>query len=330
MAYCKKWIPPTIPLRNDLPAWKTLFTDLHDSIITAGLVQTDTVGQLDFDDVTVLPVDNTYAGFREYAFNDALQETAPVLLRLEFGCGIEGLYSSSTCRDRTPRIRAKVLFLGQESSSFTSPQDFNRSGSTTSQLQSEGVSYISHNPSKGFFGLVYGAGSRNKPFAHITGGYYGATFSLFVQRTVDSSGLVTDEGVMVYGPNLIESNSTNQLWANSNLDPGLSQYIGNSGAADGRTDLAMRLGGNANAVVDGDISVQQIFCMSDKKPLVFPWIVTYASELNAPSIPEGTEFMLEVYPGTESRFIAVGNETSISTGYPSYQRAGIAMLFEGD
>lgn len=330
MAYCKKWIPPTIPLRDNLPAWKTLFTDLHDNIIAAGLVQTDTVGQLDFDGVTVLPADNTYAGFREYAFNDALQETAPVLLRLEFGCGIEGLHNANSCRPRTPRIRAKVLFSGQESSLFTFPQGFGTAGTVSSQLQSEGVSQISHNPSKGFFGLVYGAGSRNKPFAHTSGSYYGATFSLFVQRTVDNSGLITDEGIMIYGPRLIGQSSTSNSWTSSNLAPGLSQYIGNSGAAGGRTDLAMRLGGNANAVVDGNIAVQQIFCMSDKKPLVFPWIVTYASELNAPSIPEGTEFMLEVYPGTESRFIAVGNETSISTGYPSYQRAGIAMLFEGD
>lgn len=46
MAYCKKWIPPTIPLRDNLAAWKTLFTDLHDNMIAAGLVKTDTVGQL--------------------------------------------------------------------------------------------------------------------------------------------------------------------------------------------------------------------------------------------------------------------------------------------
>ena len=213
---------------------------------------------------------------------------------------------------------------------FIFPQGASSPNGLSSQLQSEGVSYISHNPLKGFFGLVYGAGSRNKPFAYNNGSYYGATFSLFVQRTVDNSGFITDEGIMIYGPNLLVGNTTADLWTSSNLEPGLSQYIGSSGAAGGRTDLAMRLGGNTNAVVDGDISVQQIFCMSNKKALVFPWIVTYASELGAPSIPEGTEFMLEVYPGTESRFIAVGNETSISTGFPSYQRAGIAMLFEGD
>lgn len=328
MAYCKKWIPPTIPLRDDLPAWKTLFADLHDNMIAAGLVQTDTVGQLDFDDVTVLPADGTFAGFREYAFNDTLQATAPVLIKIEFGCGVEGLYTY-TSRARTPRVRTVISFSGQESIAFQCPQGMDGYGDITSQLISEGVSYISHQPSKGFFGFVYGAGSRNKPLANGYGGYYGATFSCFIQRTTDGHGSPTPDGLMVYAPNL-PGQDIGALWTSGNLSGAYSQYIDGVGAVDASQMTAMRLGGNANSVHDGEILVQQVFCMSKKDRIAFPWVVSYAAEHNAHSIPEGAEFMLEVYPGTESRFVAVGNETSISTGYPDYQRAGIAMLFEGD
>lgn len=332
MAYCKKWIPPTIPLRDNLTAWKTLFTDLHDNMIAAGLVQTDTVGQLDFDDVTALPADGSFAGFREYAFDDALQATAPVLIKIEFGCGMEGLLVSSSTtnrRTRTPRVRTVISFSGQESISFQCPQALNTSGGNTSQPISEGISYISHQPSKGFFGFVYGAGSRNKPFAGTQGGYYGATFSCFIQRTTDEYGNPTPNGLMIYAPNLTE-NAANNLWTSGNLQGAYSQYIDGDEAVGASQATAMRLGGNANSVHDGEILVQQVFCMSKKDRIAFPWIVSYAAEHGAHSIPEGTEFMLEVYPGTESRFVALGNETSISTDYPSYQRSGIAMLFEDD
>lgn len=329
MAYCKKWIPPTIPLRDNLTAWKTLFTDLHDNMIAAGLVQTDTVGQLDFDGVTVLPADGSFAGFREYAFGDALQVSAPVLIKIEFGCGCEGLYDNSSARSRTPRVRAVISFLGRESIPFQCPQALNYAALSTPQLISEGVSYISHQPSKGFFGFVYGAGSRNKPFANSRGSYYGATFSCFIQRTTDEHGNPTPNGLMVYAPNL-SGNGETTLWTGGDLPGAYSQYIDGDEAVGASQMTAMRLGGNANSVQDGEILVQQVFCMSKKDRIAFPWIVTYAAEHDAHSIPEGTEFMLEVYPGTESRFVAVGNETCISTGYPDYQRAGIAMLFEGD
>lgn len=332
MNYCKKWIPPVIPLRNDLPAWKTLFTDLHNNMLDAGLVQTDTEGQLDFENVTVLPADGTFAGFREYAFDDALQATAPVLIRVEFGCGPEGLSSGywTEMRPRAPRARAKVLFSGQESSWFSFPQEANNSSAGgTSQAITEGVSYISYSKDRGFFGYVYGAGSRNKPFTDPVGSYYGASFSCFIQRTVDDSGNPTPDGLMIYAPSL-PGNNTSNLWQNGNLNAAYSQYIDADGAVPRSTDMAIRIGGNANSVHEGEILVQQVFCMSRRDRLPFPWIVSYAAEHNAHSIPAGTEFMLEVYPGTESRFIALGNETCISTGYPNYQRAGIAMLFEDD
>ena len=151
MGYTKKWAPPTIPLRDNLTAWKTLFNDVHDNLIAAGLVQTSTSGQLDINGVTTLPADGSFAGFIEYAFDDALQSEAPIIIKLEFGCGQEGLYYyEGYCRSRTPRIGVTILFKGVTSATYKCPQSYSYSsvGTSNSQLTDAGSSYICHG--KGF------------------------------------------------------------------------------------------------------------------------------------------------------------------------------------
>lgn len=324
MGYTKKWFPPTIPLRDDLAAWKTLFQDVHDNLLSAGLVQTATPGQLVIADVSALPADGSYAGFIEYAFDDDLQATAPVVIKLEYGCGVEGLFTGapSYTRSRTPRIRTTVTCNGKPSTTFGCPQSLDAVAGSTSQLTSVGISYLTYNPAQGFLGYVYGAGSRNKPFASDFGTYYGATLALFVQRATDTAGHPTAAGISLYAPNLIYSTNSD-LWGSGVLSPANSGYIdAATGALPARTDLAVRLGGNSNSVIGGEIQTQQIFSAT---PRLEPWpsIVSY----NVDDVPAGTEFMLEVFPGAPQNFVALGNETSIGIDGFIGQRGAIAMLF---
>ena len=326
MGYTKKWIPPTIPLRDNLAAWKTLFQDVHDNLLLAGLVQTATPGQLDIADVIALPADGSYAGFVEYAFDDALQATTPIVIKLEYGCGIEGLYpyGSGSVRSRTPRIRATVTCNGKTSSTFECPQSFQSSGSGTSQLTALGICYLVYNPAQGFFGCVYGAGSRNKPFIDGNGSYYGATLTLFVQRSTDAAGQPTAAGVSLYAPDLSTGQTVGSLWASGVLQPAMIQDIdAATGALPARNDLALRLGGISNSMIGGEIQTQQIFSAT---PRLKPWpsIVSY----NVDDVPAGTEFMLEVFPGAPQNFVALGNETSIGIDWLIGQRGAVAMLFE--
>lgn len=326
MGYTKKWIPPTVPLRDNLSAWKILFRDVHDNLLSAGLVQTATSGQLDISGVSVLPGDGSYAGFIEYAFDDDLQATAPIVIKLEYGCGVEGLFASSGgVRDRTPRIRVTVTCNGKTSTTFACPQSLDFvGGAVSSQLTNAGVSWLTYNPARGFLGYMYGAGSRNKPFASAYGSYYGATLALFVQRATDAAGQPTAAGISLYAPALSGDNSVNGLWDAGVLSPTTSQYIGAATAASpARNDLAIRLGGNSNSVIGGEIQTQQIFSAT---PHLKPWptLVSY----NAADVPEGTEFMLEVFPGAPQNFVALGNETSISIDALIGQRGAVAMLFE--
>lgn len=324
MGYTRKWVPPTIPLRNDLPAWKLICQDIHDALLLAGLTQTATAGQLDIAGVAALPADGSYAGFREYAFSDALQATAPVILKLEFGCGSEGLYDYYIyTRSRTLRVRGTVTFKGVASRAFVWPQEHNANpGNITSQLTHLGTSYLSYDPAKGFLGFVYGAGSRNKPHSYSGGDYYGSTLTIFLQRDTDPNGAPNANGLAIYSPSLT-LDYTNNLWSNGILPTAFCQYLTGSGAGTAYTTMATRIGGAQAPVIPGKVNVQEMFYAAPElKP--FPWMVTYIQN----GLPEGTEFDLEVFPGTTHKFIGLGNETNIGTDAIIGQRGAIAMLFE--
>ncbi len=324
MGYTKKWTPPTIPLRNDLSAWKILFTDLHQCLLDAGLVQTATAGQLDLSSVDTLPADTTFAGFIEYAFNDVLQSTAPVVLKLEFGCGGEGLFflNTSGCRARTPRVRCTVFYKGSVVDSFQCPQEgSNAAGNIASQLTSAGASFITNSPEHGFMGICYGAGSRNKPFASATGDYYGATFSLFLQRRLDNLGAPTADGIAIYRPSLVAQVISNNFWANGVLERSKSVFANAVTVA--RDDMAPRIGREGFSATADRVLLEPInYPGAPAQP--FPFIVSY----RASDIVSGSEFLFAPVIGPERNFIALGNETCMSPDNVDGQRAGIAMLFE--
>lgn len=349
MAYAKMWIPPTVPLRDNLTAWKELFYDMHVNLLAAGLVTTDTEGQLNagdpsgglFPDVTSLPSDNTYAGFIEYALDDAMQSEAPVIIKIEYGCGVEGVYSSSTySRNRTPRTRVTVSFNGTTFSAFAYPQSYNPSGGQITDNSSAGVSYFSHDVGRGFLGLFYGVGTRGavgyngQSATHQYGGYVGASLSLLLQRTVDEYGDPTDDGLMIFRPNITTTGTTtgskrySSRWANDVVQSSICQYIGKDGANNSSDSLANFIGGTGAGIVGGEVQLQQIYATTPAL-VPFPWVFTYAHPYNAPVIPTGDTFEMEVYGQTHT-FIAVGNETCLSLGWNTGQFAGIAILFEND
>ena len=324
MGYVRKWVPPTIPLRDNLPAWKLICQDIHDALLLAGLTQTATAGQLNIAGVAALPADGSYAGFREYAFSDALQATAPVILKLEFGCGTEGLgVGYGQARSRTIGVRGTVTFKGVASRAFAWPQEFNaNSANVTTQLTNLGTSYLSYDPAKGFLGFVYGAGSRNKPHASTESSYYGATLTIFLQRDTDPNGAPNANGLAIYSPSLPVRDGAG-LWTTGILPPAYCQYLTESGASAAYTTMATRIGGTQAPVIPGQVNVQEMFYAAPElKP--FPWMVTYTQN----GLPEGTEFDIEVFPGTTHKFIGLGNETNIGTDALIGQRGAIAMLFE--
>lgn len=75
---------PVHPLLDDA-AFRAWGQAIHDAILAVGLVNTADAGQIDFATVAKPASGSSYAGFKMYRFDDSLQATAPVFVKLEFG-----------------------------------------------------------------------------------------------------------------------------------------------------------------------------------------------------------------------------------------------------
>lgn len=76
--------PMNTSLDADFRAWTK---DISDNLQALGLTKTTDTGQINFTTVLRPAVANTAAGYEIYRFNDALQATAPVFFKIEYGIG---------------------------------------------------------------------------------------------------------------------------------------------------------------------------------------------------------------------------------------------------
>jgi len=154
----------------------------------------------------------------------------------------------------------------------------------------------------------------------------GSVATFFVGRTTDASGTPTAAGCVAFGPRLDVLTSTNTVdnWALKNYRPAVGQYVSAGGSPTLESRFwASRIGG-IQATRDGSrIQVQKVF-YQDPEIKLFPWLVSY----NTDDIPEGTEFDVEVFPGTMHRFVALGNENSAAPDATASNAAAFAMVFE--
>jgi hypothetical protein len=141
-----------------------------------GMVQTSDTGQVDLS-TAARPAGSSYAGYRIYRFDDALQATHPVFMKMEYGVG--------SVQDRpTFRIQTATAtngaggLLGQISTLRTVLP----SGSST--LGTTLDSFCSGSASGGRIALVTNCFS--------TGGTY--TIGIILERVRDGDGLSVDRG----------------------------------------------------------------------------------------------------------------------------------------
>lgn len=324
MRKAKTWIPPTIPLRNDLPAWQILCHDIHDNLIESGLVQTETEGQLDFDAVTELPPDGEFAGFREYWFVDSLHETTPIRIRLDFGCGVEGLYTSTSnyIRGRTPRIKCSVD-CGGLTAGTEYPQEIDGTPNVTSQLTSPGVSYYSADTEQGFYCFFYGVGSRNKPFANGTGAYYGSSLNIIIQRFTDENNDPIGGGFCTWHAGL--DYIYNMAWT-SGILPTAKMFTVTPAGVSSSSQSAISPFFSEGTTFAGASHFYPVFMKTPNGIRQMPNVVTYRTQ----DVAAGTTFKLQLAGPTEKTFIAIGNETSMGVCQLSGQNRSIAFMFEND
>jgi hypothetical protein len=153
-------------------AW---INEIHTAITAFGWVRTADTGQIDFATVARPAAINTFQGYAIYRMDDALQATAAVFLRIDFGTG------SAT---DAPALKIRLAIGGTDGAG-----NLTGNVSTSQTLNTSGV---------GAATPMRTAGSTSS-FRMQWGGELSATQTLCfaIERDLDSSGAETSLGVNV-------------------------------------------------------------------------------------------------------------------------------------
>lgn len=305
MGYTKSWTPPDKVIPNNLGNWKLLMGDIHQAFLDAGLAQSGTPGQLDISTVDAVGANNTYAGFCEYLFTDSLQASAPVKIVVSYGFGIDGMANSSNPSanaNLTPRCKVEVYLKGVGPFTAYMPQSWNANASgTTIRHSTPGSSFIVYNEDEGFFGFVYGGGSRGGA-NNSYGRYAGASFALFLERAEDSLGNVSGGGLRCYAPDITTTPTTTLDAGFYTQNLAISGYLGATAQTSKAlaSDIAL-----SNALAPGYAVLDKIYCpapeLSSFRNLFLGHKDVFA---------KGSTFQVEVGAVTKT-MICVGADTGI-------------------
>ena len=170
-------------------------------LLAVGLVKTSDTGQIDWTTVAAPGGVDTYMGYEIWRFADALQATAPVYIKIEYG-------SSSVATAPSVRIQ-----FGSGS---------NGSGTLTGNLSSQFISAVTSVTANA---VVVGSGSTNRfciAAGFTTAGGYGMFFGF--ERSKDASGNDTAEAVLA-----VFSNASTATSTSTRFFPVWSTTLGNLG-----------------------------------------------------------------------------------------------------
>lgn len=140
----------------------------------SNLTQTADTGQIDWAAAT-RPTANLYGGYEIYRFNDALQSTTPVFIKIEYGTGSNASY---------PAIRV-TIGTGSDGSGNLTGNSRMFTGvilTTVTSSTSTWNCYVSHDAGRLDVAMFVGSGTN-------------MAFCFSLCRTRDDTGAMTDEGV---------------------------------------------------------------------------------------------------------------------------------------
>lgn len=277
-------------------------SDLSARFATAGLVQTTETGQINWVTVT-RPGAIAFAGYEIWRFDDTLQATSPVFIKIEYG----------TANNTTvPALRITV-------SSGT-----NGAGTSTGLVTTATVAYTSTT-------LIANANITNFPsYLCATAGFAGLAFKIgaasassltligfTVQRTVDNTGAPTATGVVL--TTCGASNLATQSAAVSIINYTASTVNNSSTGVD--------FCGMPSAMTSSIVGTSpQIFLHWVSMPQCTPLVGTAACILSEVTI--GTDRPLTLIGTTPRNYIAIGNSLRKTAFNSSAAVIGSLMLWE--
>jgi len=161
---------------------------VHDALEDIGFVQTADTGQVDIATMTNPTSANTYAGYEVWRFADALQATAPLFFKLEYGRGGSG---SSVNAQPTPQMAITVGTGSDGEGGITGTfVDRLESGYSSTVVASSAVA------SNGYLSSG-GDGAMLALFPFADAAIDRPTPAFFVERSRDINGEATADGLVI-------------------------------------------------------------------------------------------------------------------------------------
>lgn len=287
------------PCRTDTDAgWRALIQEYEDQLAACGLVRTSDTGQI--DPATAIRTANSIAGYSMWRFSDALQGTAPVFIKVEYGTTTSvgyprAIYSVGTGTNGSGALVGLSITTGSVG------------GNYLANVAGNFDSYWTH--SSGFFGCIHKVLSAQSASTV-------SPFSVVVQRTVDNSGLPTAEGViLIAGPSGSNRTAQCSVYRLTFTSPvNAISYAGNL--------LSQIVGGISDSRVGLD---PQVFLQWTALPKVRP-LVGSATYINS-EISQKTVFTTTLVGTAPRSYLAAGSEFG-QVAVSAANSSAMAILWE--
>lgn len=268
-------------------------------VTTCGLTQTTDTGQINPATVSTPGAINTSQGYVILRFNDTLQSTSPIFIKLEFG---------SAGAITTPQM---WVTMGQGS---------NGSGTLTGTLSTRvatgGVAPLStstaytsryfYNATIGAMGMVFKQGSLSSVAGSSLAGF-------FIARSTDNSGTPISNGA-----HLLSSSNTATAITNSQTNGYLQSYSYSASAfSTGATNLWLTIPSTGSFIFGASSTIQNsIGCVAPCWMLdpVYRFFAQFGVALLA-DFPLGNTSSYAMIGSTPINFISVGTPFGSSTGF---------------
>ena len=288
-------------------------------VTTCGLTNTVDSGQMAVPCTSALPGTNTSAGYYMFNFNDTLQATAPVFIKMEFGTGTSAaapsiLVTVGTGTNGAGTVTGTVLFRVQ--------------ATTNSTISNPGVtSYNSrycYNATQGFLGLVWKTGSTTS-LGNIGMG------AIFILRSNSVSGAPTADSVLlITNASSATTGSTgsggNAQIINYNIP---TAYQGGSFPLTTQTSWCPSLPyGTQQSVVGTTGQVFPVWNYQGTATQVGFSITNLLAICILAEIPTGTTASINIIGSSPLTYISTGNPLGTSLGNAGSTTFGLLMLWQ--
>ena len=292
-------------------------TEMVTQLAGVGLTQTSDTGQLDPATATIPGTTNTSAGYTIWQFNDTLQATNPIFIKLEFGTGA---YSTN---DPQMWITTSTGTDGAGTLNATGLSQRVICCSGTSGAISLTTNYISrwcYNATYGFLGVSWKIDAPGTTAWNLGG--------FFVGRSNDSSGVVTGDAVYSLAAGTSSTGRDGGFmqiysWLTSTLYPTGPSYNNIQGSVWGI--LPFNMSSSTNPL--GNYQVMP--------GLMYTPNVQFTNQIGVcltAEIPLGTSFTTALIGSTPATYInsggAPGTTVTVASGSINISQACMYMLWQ--